>query len=246
MGKYATDFELFLNTPDPKEVRRLVDKYPFSGVTCNPQMIADLKRPDYLNVLRELREATGDRKLFIQTPSNDYDGILRDVEDILSVIGDKPSVIKIPTNSDGISAIMKLSAQGIDVCGTQVMSTLQGILALQAGAKYVSVFFAMMQQGGLDAGGLYGGVDAKAVYDALTTYIEKYKPLGKIMACAPRTPDEISYLISTGAGSITLDPFDFDNCFASRHFQNIHKGVRAGWEAVYGQTSIREMLEGEK
>ena len=241
--KYATDFEIFLNTPDPQQARRLIDKYPFSGITCNPQMIAELKRPDYINVLKELREAAGDRKLFIQTPSNDYDGILRDVETILKVIGDRPSVIKIPTNSDGISAIMELSRQGIDVCGTQVMSSLQGILALQAGAKYVSVFYAMMLQGGLDNGGLYGGVDAKAVYDALTTYIDKYKCPGKIMACAPRTPDEISYLISTGAGSITLDPFDFDNCFASRHFQGIHQGVRKGWEEVYGDKPISQMLE---
>lgn len=246
MMNYASDFELFLNTPDPKEAERMINKYPFSGLTCNPQMIADLKRPDFINVLKELREVTGDRKLFIQTPSNDYDGIMRDVDTILSVIGHQPSVIKIPTNSDGITAIMHLSRQGIDVCGTQVMSTLQGIAALQAGAKYVSVFFAMMQQGGLDSQGLYGGVDAKAVYDALTTFIREHHCTGKIMACAPRTPDEISYLISTGAGSITLDPFDFDRCFASRHFQNIHQGVRKGWEDVYGDKPIDEMLREAK
>ncbi len=243
MYKYASDFEIFLNTGDPELARKYVDRFPFSGITCNPQMVADTKRTDFINVLKELREAAGDRKLFVQTPSNDYEGIMKDVDTIYSVIGHKPCVIKIPTCADGLTAIMEIAAKGeIDVCGTQVMSTMQGLCALQAGAKYVSVFFAMMNQGGLDDAGLYGGCNAKMVYDALTTYIDKYHCTGKIMACAPRTPDEISYLVSTGAGSITLDPYDFDRCFADRNFQGIHKGVRAGWEAVYGKTPIQEMM----
>jgi len=246
MLNYASDFEIFLNTGDPELARQYIDRFPFSGITCNPQMIAETGRTDYLNVLRELRAAAGVRKLFIQTPSNDYQGILDDVDAILSVIGHQPSIIKIPTCADGIRAIMDLSAQGVEVCGTQVMSTLQGISALQSGAKYISVFFAMMEMGGLDERGLYGGVNARATYDALTTFIEKFNCKGKIMACAARTPDEISYLISTGAGSITLDPFDFDVCFAHRNFQGVHKGVRASWESIYGSKTIRQMIEEEK
>ena len=69
MYKFASDFELFLNTPDPEMVRKYIDRFPISGVTCNPQMISDMKRPDYIGLLKELREATGDRKLFVQAPS---------------------------------------------------------------------------------------------------------------------------------------------------------------------------------
>lgn len=242
MYKYASDFEIFLNTGDPELAKKYIDRFPFSGLTCNPQMVADNKRTDYINILKELREAAGERKLFVQTPSNDYEGIMKDVDTILSVVGHQPTVVKIPTCADGLTAIMELSAKGIDVCGTQVMSTLQGVCALQAGAKYVSVFYAMMEMGGLDTKGLYGGCNPKMVYDAITTYIDKYHCTGKIMACAPRNPDEISYLISTGAGSITLDPFDFDRCFADRNFQGVHKGVRAGWEEVFGTTPIQDML----
>ncbi len=245
MYNYASDFEIFLNTPDPELAKQYIDRFPFSGLTCNPQMMSDMYRKDFVPYLKDLREAAGDRKLFVQTPSNDYEGIMDDADAILSVIGHKPSVIKIPTCADGIRAIMELSAQGVDVCGTQVMSTLQGINALQAGAKYVSVFFAMMEMGGLDDQGLYGGVNAKAVYDALTTFIDRFNCKGKIMACAPRTPDEISYLISTGAGSITLDPYDYDRCFSSRHFQAVHQSVRNGWKSVYGEKTIRDMIEGK-
>ena len=247
MLKFASDFELFLNTPDPEMGRKYLDRFPFSGLTCNPQMIADMKRPDYIKLVKELREVTGpERKLFIQVPSGDYNGIVDDVNCLLDIIGHQPYCIKVPTCADGITAIMELAPKGIELCGTQVMSTIQGLSALQAGAKYISVFFAMMQMGGIDDYGMYGGSNPKAVYDALTTYIEKYHPVGKIMACAPRTADEISYLVSTGAGSITLDPFDFDRCFGDRNFQGVHKGVRKGWEEVYGMKTIKEMMAEEK
>ncbi len=240
MSKKYSDFEIYLNTPDPREVEKWIDHYPFSGVTCNPQMIASLKRTDFFEVLHELRQATGDRKLFIQTPSNHYDGIMRDVEVILREAGD-PTFIKVPTNADGIRAIMELSAQGINMCGTQVMSTLQGISALQAGAKYIAVFYCFMGMGGADEHGLYSGVDAKATYEAIRKFIEVSHCEGRMMACAPRTADELSYLVGSGASAIILDPMDFENCFSSRHFLAVHHDVRNSWEEVYGKQNIWEM-----
>ena len=55
-------------------------------------------------------------------------------------------MIKIPCTSGEFRQCS--SWQGdIDICGTQVMSTLQGVCALQAGAKYVATFFCFMQMG---------------------------------------------------------------------------------------------------
>lgn len=67
-------FDIYLNTEKPAVVEKLIDVYPFAGVCCNPQMVARLGRTDFANIVKELRAATGSRKLFIQTPSNDYDG----------------------------------------------------------------------------------------------------------------------------------------------------------------------------
>ena len=155
-------FDIYLNTEKPAVVEKLIDVYPFAGVCCNPQMVARLGRTDFANIVKELRAATGSRKLFIQTPSNDYDGIMRDAEAILKIAGE-PTIIKIPSTTGGIRAMQKLSAD-VDICATQVMSTLQGMCALQSGVKYISVFYCFMLMGGADDHGLYGGVDAKAVF----------------------------------------------------------------------------------
>ena len=44
--------------------------------------------------------------------------------------------------------MQKLSAD-VDICATQVMSTLQGIRTLQSGVKYISVFYCFMLMGEL-------------------------------------------------------------------------------------------------
>ena len=73
MQSFASDFEIFLNTPDPEMARRYIDRFPFSGLTCNPQMMSEMYRKDFVPYLKDLRDAAGDKKLFVQTPSNDYD-----------------------------------------------------------------------------------------------------------------------------------------------------------------------------
>lgn len=85
-------FDIYLNTEKPAVVEKLIDVYPFAGVCCNPQMVARLGRTDFANIVKELRAATGSRKLFIQTPSNDYDGIMRDAEAILKIAGNPQSL----------------------------------------------------------------------------------------------------------------------------------------------------------
>ncbi len=240
--KTFSDFEILLNTPDPAVIREMIDKYPISGFASNPQMISTMNRPDFEQLVKELREAARDRKLFIQTPSNDYEGIMKDAYSILKVAG-QPTIIKVPSTAGGIKAISDLTAQGIDVCATQVMSSLQGILALQAGAKYVATFYCFMGMGGADENGLYSGVDADAVFKALKTFRETQHCEGKIMACAPRTPDEMSYLFASGASAIILDPIDFDNCFNSRHFMALNKNVRADWEKVYGDVAAYDLIK---
>ena len=89
----------------------------------------------------------------------------------------------------------------------------------------------------------YGGVDAKAVFAALNKFIQVSGSPARIMACAPRTPDELSYLMSTGATSVALDPEDFENCFNARLFINLNQDVRRSWEAVFGNVGADELID---
>ena len=80
MYTHANGFEIYLNSADPITAKRLLDTYPIDGVTSNPQMISNLKRPDFFNVIQELRDACGVKTLFLQTLSERYEDIMHYAE----------------------------------------------------------------------------------------------------------------------------------------------------------------------
>ena len=138
MIKNASGFEIYLNCANPETAAKIMQEYPIDGITSNPQMIATQNngRTDLKNIIKELRQACGpDKLLFLQTPSNDFDDIMKDARELREV-GGPNTIVKIPTCREGIKAIETLTSMSIPTLGTQVLSTMQGILALKAGAKY--------------------------------------------------------------------------------------------------------------
>lgn len=241
MKKNASGFEIYLNHANPAEAKRLLEAYPIiDGITSNPQMIATQNngRTDLKNIILELREACGpDKLLFLQTPSNNYDDIMKDAM-ALREVGGPNTIVKIPCCPDGIKAIYTLTAMGIPTLGTQVMTTMQGVMALKAGAKYVAPFYAPME--------LFseGEVNGKAVFEALVKYREVSGCEGQILGCAPRNFDEVSWMFSTGVTSVTLDPCDFENPFISKGFTFINTSVQNDWDGRFGTGArIHELLK---
>ena len=240
MKKNACGFELYLNCANPAEAKRLMQAYPIiDGITSNPQMIATQNdgRTDLKNIIKELREACGpDKPLFLQTPSNNYDDIMKDAM-ALRDAGGPNTIVKIPTCPDGIKAIYTLTTMGIPTLGTQVMTAMQGVMALKAGAKYVAPFFAPIE--------LFseGEVAGKGVIDALVNYRAVSGCEGQIMFCAPRNFDEVSWLFQTGCTATTLDPCDFENPFSSKGFTFINTDVQNSWDGRFGAGArIHELL----
>ena len=86
-------------------------------------------------------------------------------------------------------------------------------------------------------------IGAAFVLPPLNKFIQVSGSPARIMACAPRTPDELSYLMSTGATSVALDPEDFENCFNARLFINLNQDVRRSWEAVFGNVGADELID---
>ena len=231
MIKNATGFEIYLNCEDPKICKRLLDTYPIDGITTNPQMISRLKRLDFFAIVKELREVCGEKTLFLQTPANEYKDILRDA-DVIREAGGAHTIVKIPCNADGIRAIQTLTDCGIPTLGTQVMSAMQGIMALKAGAKFVAPFYAPM---------VMNGIDGETVYKALVEYRKVSNCEGQIMGCAPRNQEEVAWLFTTGITAVTLDPCDFDNSVTDQIFLDLNKDVRESWKSVYGVENIYEL-----
>ena len=142
--------ELYLNEERADVIKKYMDFYPLDGITTNPKMIGSLGKVNYADSLRTLRQAVGDKKLFTQVTSEDYEGILQEAEYICSIAG-KDTYIKVPANEVGVKAIRTLHERGYKTLGTLCFTTIQAMMALQAGADYVAVLYNYMVNAGYDA-----------------------------------------------------------------------------------------------
>lgn len=219
------NFEIYLNCENVKTVEKYIDMYPnLDGVTTNPMMISRLGRKDYFNILSEIREVIGNRKLFAQVVSPNYDEIIEEAK-LIRKAGGENTIVKVPAMEHGIKAICKLSEMDIRTLGTLVCSTLQGVMAIEAGASYIVPFFFHMKDAGLDP---------VTVTKELVDFT-KVTGKGKVIGAAHRSLEEFGLSIGAGVQGLTLNP-DFITMGMTN--PTVTKNVNAfidAWEGVYGK-----------
>ncbi|MGU3525666.1 fructose-6-phosphate aldolase [Enterobacteriaceae bacterium C23F] len=188
--------ELYLDTANVAEVKRLARIYPLAGVTTNPSIIAAGKTSLW-EVLPQLQETVGPQgRIFAQTMSRDANGMLAEAKRLASLLPD--IVVKIPVTAEGLAAIKVLKQEGIPTLGTAVYSASQGLLAALAGAEYVAPYVNRVDaQGG----------DGIRTVQELQALLELHAPHSKVLAASFKTPRQALDCLLAGCEAITL-PLD--------------------------------------
>ena len=228
-------FEIFLNCENVETVKKYVDMYPFlAGVTTNPIMISKLGRKDYFNILKELRAAIGNRKLFTQVTSKNSEDIVKEAL-LIREAGGENTVVKIPAMEFGMKAIKELSDQNIPICATLCCSTIQGVMALEAGAEYVVPFYFHM---------LNDNLDPVAVTHELVEFTKTFGR-GKVMTAAHRTIEQFGACVAQGVHCATLNPdFITNGMYNDCVVKNLDEFL-GGWESVFGEgVTILDVAKG--
>lgn len=130
--------KLFLDTAVLDEIRTAASWGVLDGVTTNPSLAAKAGRDFKSNILA-ISEIIGNRgTVSAETVSLDVDGMIREARLVTSWA---PNIIaKIPCTPNGLAATRRLAEEGVPVNMTLVFSANQGLLAMKAGATYVSPF----------------------------------------------------------------------------------------------------------
>ena len=228
-------FEIFMNCENPETAAKYMENYPFlAGITINPMMIARLKRTDYFNILKEMRAAIGNRKLFSQVISRDSEGMLKEA-DLIREAGGENTVVKVPAIEAGMKVIKTLSDRGIATCGTLCTSTIQGVMALEAGADYIVPFYFHM---------LNDNLDPVTVTKELVAF-SKMLGRGKVMTAAHRTIEQFGECLALGVHCCTLNPGFIDDGMANPCVvKNLNEFLGA-WDEVFQGKTILD-LAGEQ
>jgi len=128
--------KIFLDTANMNEIRTAVDWGIVDGVTTNPTLIAREGAPFHERIKEICQLVKG--PVSAEVTALDYENMILQARE-LAKLSDY-IVIKIPMTSDGIKAVRKLSSEGIKTNVTLIFSVSQAILAMKAGATYVSPF----------------------------------------------------------------------------------------------------------
>lgn len=187
--------KVFVDTAMLDEIKEAASWGILDGVTTNPSLAAKAGRSFKENILA-ISDIIGDRgTVSAETVSTDVEGM---VEEARLVTSWAPNIIaKIPCTPNGLAATKQCAEEGVPVNMTLVFNATQGLLAMKAGATYVSPFIGRIDD---------AGQDGLAVIEQLAEIKASYGFETDVLAASIRHPMHVVQSALLGADIATL-PF---------------------------------------
>lgn len=186
--------KLFIDTANVEEIIRANDMGIISGVTTNPSLIAKEGR-DFRQVVIEIASIV-DGPISAEVISMKCEQMVKEAVELSSI--HKNIVIKIPMCEEGLKAVKILKSKDIRTNVTLIFSVNQALLAVRAGASYVSPF-----AGRVDDVGQWG-VD---IIRDIASVFRIYDLDCEIIAASIRHPMHVTESALAGADICTI-PFN--------------------------------------
>ena len=188
-------YEMMLDTANLDELAAGLVAWPICGVTSNPTILKKEGKIDIYDHLAKIKTLCGPkRSLHVQVISEDTEGIIKEAHDILDRVG-RDTYIKIPVSAGGLPAIKALAAEGVNITATAIYSTMQGILAVLAGASYVAVYYNRMEN---------NCTEPSQVIREIRHFIDGCGSNAKILAASFKNVAQVTSAYASGAHSSTV------------------------------------------
>ncbi|EPU36246.1 fructose-bisphosphate aldolase, partial [Streptococcus agalactiae MRI Z1-039] len=143
--------EFLLDTLNLEAIKKWHHILPLAGVTSNPTIAKKEGDIHFFQRIRDVRKIIGrEASLHVQVVAKDYQGILDDAAKIRQETDDD-IYIKVPVTPDGLAAIKTLKTEGYNITATAIYTSMQGLLAISAGADYLAPYFNRMENLDIDA-----------------------------------------------------------------------------------------------
>lgn len=210
--------KFFLDTANIEEIKRVNDLGLCDGVTTNPSIIKKEGR-DFEEVVKEICKLV-DGPVSAEVTSYECEGMVEQAR-ALSKWAEN-IVVKIPMTEEGLKAINILSKEKIKTNCTLIFSVSQGLMAMKAGATYISPFM-----GRIDDMGESG---AKLVSE-LRDIIDIYGYDSQIIAASIRHIGHLEEAALAGAHIATIPGTLFEKLWSHPLTDAGIESFKKDWEA---------------
>lgn len=185
--------KLFLDSASLKDISWATQAGLIDGITTNPTLLAkqagDLDPKDVLKEICSLVEGP----VSAEVVAVDADGMVREGTKLAKIADN--IVVKIPMLEEGMTAVRRLTAEGIKTNVTLCFSSVQCLLAAKVGATYVSPFIGRLDDVGQE--GMEVVREARVIFD-------NYRIGTQILAASIRHPRHVVQAAMIGADVATL------------------------------------------
>jgi len=183
----------FIDTANLQHIREVASLGILDGVTTNPTLLAKEKEQgSFQDVLRQICEiAQG--PVSAEVVAAESDGMVEEAGKLAKI--HEHIVIKVPLTEQGLKTMHRLKAEGIRTNATLVFSTNQAMLAVRAGAAFVSPFIGRLD----DVGHL--GMDV--IRDIMVVF-DNYDVETELIVASIRNPTHVTDAMLAGADIVTI------------------------------------------
>ena len=183
--------KFFLDTANIDEIKRINDLGLCDGVTTNPSIIKK-EGKDFETVVKEIASIV-DGPVSAEVTSYTYREMVEEAKKLAA--WKENIVVKIPMTEDGLKAINTLSKEGIKTNCTLIFSVSQGIMAMKAGATYISPFMGRIDD---------MGESGKKLIENLRRIIDIYGYESEIIAASIRHINHLEQAALAGSHIATI------------------------------------------
>ena len=146
--------KIFIDSANLIEIEAALKRGFISGITTNPSLLSKEPRTSFSGHIHKIIDLINRYRpglhLSVEVFSRDRDEMLRQAQDFIKEFNYPAMSIKVQIGWDELETVAALSQKGISVNCTACMTVSQGMMAAQAGARYVSLFWGRIRDGGTD------------------------------------------------------------------------------------------------
>lgn len=184
--------KFFVDTANVDAIKEINELGLADGVTTNPTIISREGR-NFETVVKEICSIV-DGPVSAEVTGTTSEEMIKEARKIATWA--KNIVIKIPMTMEGMKAVNVLSKEGIKTNVTLVFSVSQGLMAIKAGATFISPFVGRLEDIGSDPFALiadlrdiidFYGFDTQIIAASIRnkTHVEKVAKVGAHIATIP-------------------------------------------------------------
>lgn len=137
------NIKLFIDTAITSEIKDAAELGIISGVTTNPSLLAKSVR-SLNDVITEILSIV-DSPISAEVEEGNAEHMYKQAHEIVTMTNNNPNItIKLPMTADGVKVCSMLSKENIKTNVTLVFIVSRVVLAMEAGATFISPFMGRM------------------------------------------------------------------------------------------------------